>query len=398
MTARPLSRTISLALFCLAPALLSGGCGWARILSGPRPDPRRLDRCEQHVLHARGAFGRRAGRWWEAFQDPVLNRLIQRGAAQNLSVQLAVQRVRQARAVLGESEAGLWPSLDASSSFQRTTTRLPKPSGAAATSGGGTGVRPQFEQIFLSRRFRQCLGTRPVRRDAPRRRGFARRLGGQPVRPAQRARLAGGRDRLRLHHPEDPSGAASHHPRKPRHSEEIARHHDQAPRGRLRQRSRREQRPGDRRQHERPDPQPRISDPPDDLSAQPAARRGARRAGRGTVAPTVDAAASARPAAGHARHASGAAPRRPFGRGVAPRGHRAHRRRRRRSFPEPHAGCQRQRFGQPARRLEPQRDHHLCLRPVAELEHIQRGLLWNRVRANRAPRPTRPSRSTGRRS
>ncbi len=140
MTARPLSRTISLALFCLAPALLSGGC---RV--GPdfkRPAARTPDAWlgasnTSSTLAASSAVD--LGRWWEAFQDPVLNRLIQRGAAQNLSVQLAVQRVRQARAVLGESEAGLWPSLDASSSFQRTTTRLPKPSGAAATSGGGTG-------------------------------------------------------------------------------------------------------------------------------------------------------------------------------------------------------------------------------------------------------------------
>jgi NodT family efflux transporter outer membrane factor (OMF) lipoprotein len=66
-------------------------------------------------------------KWWRAFNDPVLSSLVERGVQSNLDVQLAVQRIEQARAVLGETAAGLWPSLDLSGSYQRSHTRLPVP-------------------------------------------------------------------------------------------------------------------------------------------------------------------------------------------------------------------------------------------------------------------------------
>lgn len=141
MTARRIARKITLTLFCLTIVPLPSGC-----LVGPnfhRPSlktpPAWIGEGETSSTLAAGPAVE-LGRWWEAFRDSTLNRLIRRGITSNLDVQLAVQRVRQARAVLGESQAGLWPTLDFSSSFQRTTTRLPKPSGSSASSGGtGTG-------------------------------------------------------------------------------------------------------------------------------------------------------------------------------------------------------------------------------------------------------------------
>jgi len=61
-------------------------------------------------------------RWWENFHDPALDHLIVQAVASNLDVRLAQARVREARAQLGVSRAGLFPTLNASGSFTRTRT------------------------------------------------------------------------------------------------------------------------------------------------------------------------------------------------------------------------------------------------------------------------------------
>ena len=49
------------------------------------------------------------GAWWQRFNDPVLNELVDRGARQNLSIETAGLRIVQARAALGISDALLFP-------------------------------------------------------------------------------------------------------------------------------------------------------------------------------------------------------------------------------------------------------------------------------------------------
>lgn len=67
--------------------------------------------------------------WWSTLNDPVLNSLIDRAIEGNLDVRRAVSRIRQARASLGVSKAGLFPALDASGS--RTYSR------SSGDTGGG---------------------------------------------------------------------------------------------------------------------------------------------------------------------------------------------------------------------------------------------------------------------
>lgn len=57
--------------------------------------------------------------WWTAFNDPSLTALVQRSLASNLTLRVAVSRVREARAELGVSRAGLLPTLDAGGSYTR---------------------------------------------------------------------------------------------------------------------------------------------------------------------------------------------------------------------------------------------------------------------------------------
>ncbi len=56
-------------------------------------------------------------KWWQAFGDDTLDRLVQTSTAQNLDVAQALDRLGEARADLGATRSGLFPSVDASASW-----------------------------------------------------------------------------------------------------------------------------------------------------------------------------------------------------------------------------------------------------------------------------------------
>lgn len=105
--------TIPFRALAIGPVLLLAGC----MTVGPdysRPD-----------LALSSSFGasRTASksvtptvRWWTGFGDPVLNRLIETGLAQNLTVQAAVERVIQARFTAQATGASGLPSVTGSAS------------------------------------------------------------------------------------------------------------------------------------------------------------------------------------------------------------------------------------------------------------------------------------------
>ena len=59
-------------------------------------------------------------RWWETFNDPVLNTLIEQAIVTNLDVRLAEARVREARAQFEATRATLAPTLDGTASYTRS--------------------------------------------------------------------------------------------------------------------------------------------------------------------------------------------------------------------------------------------------------------------------------------
>ncbi|OQX20135.1 MAG: hypothetical protein BWK76_02455 [Desulfobulbaceae bacterium A2] len=59
-------------------------------------------------------------RWWQGFNDPILDSLIARAWEKNLDLRQAEARIRQARAVSAGAVAGLWPSLDATAGYRRS--------------------------------------------------------------------------------------------------------------------------------------------------------------------------------------------------------------------------------------------------------------------------------------
>jgi NodT family efflux transporter outer membrane factor (OMF) lipoprotein len=58
--------------------------------------------------------------WWTTFDDPILDSLIERATAENLSLRLAAARVREARAVRGIARAGYYPTVDATGTYRRS--------------------------------------------------------------------------------------------------------------------------------------------------------------------------------------------------------------------------------------------------------------------------------------
>lgn len=58
-------------------------------------------------------------RWWAAFGDPVLDRLVQRAVRGNYDLRIATERIEQARADRTIAAAGLYPSLGLTASSQR---------------------------------------------------------------------------------------------------------------------------------------------------------------------------------------------------------------------------------------------------------------------------------------
>jgi len=56
--------------------------------------------------------------WWNLLHDPELSKLIAQAVKSNLDLKQAKARVRQARALRGVSQAGLFPSVDATGQFE----------------------------------------------------------------------------------------------------------------------------------------------------------------------------------------------------------------------------------------------------------------------------------------
>jgi NodT family efflux transporter outer membrane factor (OMF) lipoprotein len=70
--------------------------------------------------------------WWQTFQDPVLDRLVQRAVAANLDLKVATARVREARALRSISAADRVPAVSAAGTAARvrdSENALPRPPG-----------------------------------------------------------------------------------------------------------------------------------------------------------------------------------------------------------------------------------------------------------------------------
>ncbi len=63
--------------------------------------------------------------WWEAFGDPVLDRLIARAEVRNLDLRIADARLQEARALRSGATAELWPEVDGSAAVSVSRSKRP---------------------------------------------------------------------------------------------------------------------------------------------------------------------------------------------------------------------------------------------------------------------------------
>jgi len=73
----------------------------------------------QHAPNAQSAGTADLKTWWQGFNDPLLNELIDKVLAANYDLKIATARVREANAMVTVAEAALYPSLDFSLSGGR---------------------------------------------------------------------------------------------------------------------------------------------------------------------------------------------------------------------------------------------------------------------------------------
>ncbi|MDD5411288.1 MAG: efflux transporter outer membrane subunit [Methylobacter sp.] len=89
-------------------------------------------------------------KWWKNFNDPVLDRLISDAIVSNLDLKLALERVKDARALRTATIATGLPSVDAKSNLSRRFNNFSTPASQTGTSSGvgGFGIGNQFINIF----------------------------------------------------------------------------------------------------------------------------------------------------------------------------------------------------------------------------------------------------------
>lgn len=129
----------------LFAALLLSGCTVG-------PDYRRPAVTVPKQWHAAPAIpaSAQADKWWQTFNDPILNRLIADALAANLDLKQALTRVKDARAQRAAIFAAALPSVTAKSSVSRRLNNISSTSQSGGASGGGFGIGNQLINIFQS--------------------------------------------------------------------------------------------------------------------------------------------------------------------------------------------------------------------------------------------------------
>jgi NodT family efflux transporter outer membrane factor (OMF) lipoprotein len=90
-------------------------------------------------------------KWWKSFNDPLLDNLINDAIASNLDFKLALERVKDARALRSATIAAGLPSLGAKSNVSRrfnNSSSSASQSGGTGSAIGGVGVGNQLINIF----------------------------------------------------------------------------------------------------------------------------------------------------------------------------------------------------------------------------------------------------------
>lgn len=145
MNCRPLALLITL--------LLSGCFAVGPDYQPPKiPVPQQWsEAAAQTRSHAEHGNDGQADKWWKTFNDPVLDKLVSDAIASNLDLKLALERVKDARALRSATIAAGLPSLGAKSNVSRrfnNSSSSASQTGGTGSAIGGSGVGNQLINIF----------------------------------------------------------------------------------------------------------------------------------------------------------------------------------------------------------------------------------------------------------
>src|SRR5262249_56672379 len=116
--------------------LLAAGCAVGPNYHKPDlPVPAAWMEAQQNGGDVRSA---ELARWWSAFNDPLLNSLVDRAVRSNLDLRLAEARIREARASRVVTASDAWPKLNVSGSYTRNRASQ----NGVAVPGEGTVIVP----------------------------------------------------------------------------------------------------------------------------------------------------------------------------------------------------------------------------------------------------------------
>ncbi|MEO7068051.1 MAG: efflux transporter outer membrane subunit [Rhodanobacter sp.] len=111
-----------LKIAALSAAMILAGCASV----GPNYHAQKL---EAPVLQGLDATQENSAQfqaaWWKQFNDPTLDALIQRAAANNLDLRIAVARLHESRALLSGTRADQLPTIDTKADYIRSRGQLP---------------------------------------------------------------------------------------------------------------------------------------------------------------------------------------------------------------------------------------------------------------------------------
>src|SRR5690606_31527509 len=112
-------------LLPLVAALVLAGCATALPSLPPTMDTppqfKEQPRQNEHWTIAQPAEAQSRGTWWKAFNDPVLDALVERAGAGNTGIQEAVARLAQARALVRGASADRTPQIGLGAAADRGT-------------------------------------------------------------------------------------------------------------------------------------------------------------------------------------------------------------------------------------------------------------------------------------
>lgn len=111
-----------LKIAALGAAMILAGCASVgpdyHAVKPATPQLQGLDAAQESTARFQAA-------WWKQFNDPTLDALIQRAAANNLDLRIAVARLHESRALLSGAKSDQWPTIDTDIDYTRSRGQQP---------------------------------------------------------------------------------------------------------------------------------------------------------------------------------------------------------------------------------------------------------------------------------